>query len=78
MMAKAVTTLQWTGLVVLFGGDYIFPYLGMPEPQLYGWLKERKMFAALTIFLLGNNIANGLLSTGAFESAYPIFSMNNI
>jgi len=64
-LAQAVGYLQFAGMGLMFAGDYIFQQ--GQEPSFYLWMRERKLVSILVMFLLGNNIATGLVSTGAFE-----------
>ncbi len=67
MIAKTISGIQYTSILTLFFGDQIFNFLNVPHPQIYTYLKERKMMAFLGIFFLGNQFSNYFGSTGAFE-----------
>eukprot|EP00300_Choanocystis_sp_HF-7_P027273 c32356_g1_i1.p1 GENE.c32356_g1_i1~~c32356_g1_i1.p1 ORF type:complete len:118 (+),score=24.91 c32356_g1_i1:312-665(+) len=67
MLAQLLTVVQYSALATLFFGDSIFGALGIRPPQLYLQAQENKAFSAFLVFMLGNQISGGLLTTGAFE-----------
>lgn len=66
MVVSAVGSLQMGAIVMLLFGSKIFEMLKMPEPELFGQMKENKMMTFMGIFM-ANSMANSLTSTGAFE-----------
>lgn len=67
MLSKVLSFVQLALLVVVMGGDFIFPKLGIAPPAIYEWAKERKMMVCMTLWMGGNMLSQNLLSTGAFE-----------
>jgi len=62
-----VGTVIWNiGLVLLFFGSSVFSMIGMNQPKWFQWCKQNQLPVALGLFML-NNIAQGLMKTGAFE-----------
>lgn len=59
--------LLWTfGLMMMFFGNSVFSTLGMGVPGWFKYVKENQMMFAVGLFMM-NNIAQGMMSTGAFE-----------
>lgn len=56
--------------MLLVLGDQIFAALGVPPPELYNQVKEKKLAMAMAVWFLGNMLHNSLTSTGAFEVFY--------
>ena len=52
--------------VLMIGGEGVFRLFGAPTPNWYGGFKENKMFAFGCVWM-ANNIAAGMVATGAFE-----------
>ena len=62
--------LVWTaGLILMFFGSTIFGMLGMATPGWFKYIKDNQMIFALGLFIM-NNIAQGMMATGAFEIYY--------
>lgn len=67
----AVVQFTYMALMMFcFFGDALFSMIGIPPPNAYNWVRENKLTAGFMIYFLGNNIVNGLMSTGAFEIMY--------
>lgn len=66
LLAKVVGSLQLFGFIFMFMGGSIFNMLGMEPPAWMGVLSENKMSAVAFLFI-ANNIAQGMIATGAFE-----------
>jgi len=66
-MAKAVHALQFATIGIVIGGDFVF---SQPFPSSYEWIRERKFLVGFGAWTLGNSLAQGLVSTGAFEVFY--------
>lgn len=54
-------------LACVFFGDSIFGTLGIAPPGLYLQARDNKAWSAFLIFMVGNQLTHGLLTTGAFE-----------
>jgi len=67
LMSKMVTYLQYGVMIVMFAGDWIFNKLGMAPPAIYYRMKEKQTMVIIATMMLGSNISNSLISTGAFE-----------
>ncbi len=65
----SVASVAWMGgLALNFFGETVFSTLGIKEkPAFYNYLKENPMGTLGGLFLM-NNMAHGLLTTGAFEA----------
>jgi len=75
LMARMVQVLQFGVVIVTFAGDLLFVNLlkypaNGPFPSFYESMREKKMMVALGSWFVGNSIAQGFMSTGAFEIAY--------
>ncbi len=57
-------------LLVMFFGDHFFRMLQIAPPALFLAAQENKMMVVFAIYFVGNNLANSLMSTGAFEIFY--------
>ena len=57
---------QIATLALMIGGEGVFRLFGAPTPNWYGGFKENKMFAFGCVWM-ANNIAAGMVATGAFE-----------
>jgi len=57
-------------IALLLFGNYIFPVLGIPPPQIYYDVQANKLAWVFGIYFVGNTICNSLLSSGAFEVTY--------
>lgn len=66
-MSQVLTTVQYSGLGLLFFGDSVFETIGMRPPALYEQAKQNKAWSAFLVFMIGNQINAGLVTTGAFE-----------
>mmetsp|Transcript_34928 Transcript_34928/g.87988 ORF Transcript_34928/g.87988 Transcript_34928/m.87988 type:complete len:137 (-) Transcript_34928:345-755(-) len=70
-LAKFAGFAQMGLLALTFAGDKIFPLIGMEPPELYQQsVAQNKFGYCMGIWLLGNAVNNGLMSTGAFEVYY--------
>jgi len=67
ILGKGLTYLQWGIMLMSLFGDFIFTQLKIAPPAIYNKLKEKKFIVVMVVMLLGNNLSNMLLSTGAFE-----------
>jgi len=67
LLAKVLGYVQWGVMIMLFAGDYIFTALKIAPPAIYNQMKEKKFMVIIVVMLLGSNISNMLLSSGAFE-----------
>ena len=62
-----IAGIVWTfGLLIMFFGGTIFGMVGMAPPFWFKYIKDNQMPFAVGLFLM-NNVAQGLMSTGAFE-----------
>jgi hypothetical protein len=66
-ISQVLTIVQYSSLATLFFGDSIFAALNMHPPGLYLQARENRTWTAFLIFMLGNQLINGLTVTGAFE-----------
>jgi len=67
-MSQVFTSVQYSMLGMLFFGDSVFNAIGMNPPRgLYEQAKQNKAWSAFLVFMLGNQINAGLITTGAFE-----------
>ena len=63
--------------MLIVGGDGIFASLGIETPNLIHQMRENQMASMMLIFFVGNNVAQGLMNSGAFEITYngtPVWS----
>lgn len=68
MLSKVVPVGQLAGIVLIVGGDHIFPMLGyVSPPSWYDSLRENRFGAAAGTWIIGNVLQNMLQNTGAFE-----------
>eukprot|EP00357_Protocruzia_adherens_P007412 CAMPEP_0114984578 /NCGR_PEP_ID=MMETSP0216-20121206/7353_1 /TAXON_ID=223996 /ORGANISM="Protocruzia adherens, Strain Boccale" /LENGTH=265 /DNA_ID=CAMNT_0002346727 /DNA_START=110 /DNA_END=907 /DNA_ORIENTATION=+ len=70
LISTLISRMQWVAFILLLFGNKIFAYFQITPPGLYYRAQENKFFAGFMIFMLGNNLANMFLSTGAFEISY--------
>lgn len=66
MIAQASSYLWFAGLGLVFGGNYLFKFLGVAEPELYHKVKQNQAMVLAALFIL-NSMGNSQLATGAFE-----------
>lgn len=67
MIAQATSYLWFAGLILVFGGDYLFKFVGMAQPpELYHKVKQNQTMVLAGLFIL-NSVGNSQLATGAFE-----------
>jgi selT/selW/selH-like putative selenoprotein len=66
LFASLASYLWFAGILLIFGGSYIFQSINVREPRFVVWINENKIQTFMMLFLL-NNVANSMLSTGAFE-----------
>lgn len=65
------------GLIIFGSRMNVFERFQIPEPQIYTWASQNKVYASIITFFLCNTIESQLLSTGAFEiklNGMPIWS----
>jgi len=67
LIAKVLSYTQYAILIIMFFGDFIFTQLKITPPPIYHQMKEKRFMVVMIVMLLGNNIYNMLMSTGAFE-----------
>lgn len=68
MISNTLFWVRMLCIVALFGGPQLLQTMGIQNPPaIYNWAQENKMTAFLVIFLMGSQLENYLLSTGAFE-----------
>lgn len=67
MLSQVASWTQYAALGLLFFGDSVFNTLGIAPPGLYQQAKDNKAWSAFLVFMIGNQINAGLLTTGAFE-----------
>ena len=63
--------------MLIVAGDGIFESVGMPTPEFVHHMRENQMATMMFIFFIGNNIAQSLMNSGAFEVSYngtPVWS----
>ena len=65
-IASITNTIWLLGIILLFGGSYIFKILNIPEPKIYLMMKENQVASFVVLFMM-NSIGASQLSTGAFE-----------
>jgi selT/selW/selH-like putative selenoprotein len=66
VISNIASFLWMGGLIALLGGSSICQALGIAEPPLLRDAQSNKMFILGGLFVM-NNMANGMLATGAFE-----------
>ena len=78
VLSNVVFVVRMALLLLLFAGPDALRYIGIQNPpHIYMWAQENKITAFLILFLLGGQIENQLLSTGAFEvylNGEPVWS----
>ncbi len=66
LIANLVGYIWMIGIVLAFAGSNIFKALGIEEPWFMRDIQANRMTVIMVLFV-ANNIAGGLLATGAFE-----------
>lgn len=69
-LAQIAQAVMMGGLLLIVSGEGIFQSLGRPVPAIVEQLRENQMASMMFIFFLGNNVAQGLMNSGAFEVTY--------
>jgi len=69
-LAQITQAVMMGGMLLIVSGEGIFQSLGRPVPAIVEQLRENMMASMMFIFFLGNNIAQGLMNSGAFEVTY--------
>lgn len=67
VLGKAVLAAQLALIGIVVFGDQLFAALGMPVPDLYNQVKDKKFMVGMATWFLGNMLQSSLHSTGAFE-----------
>jgi selT/selW/selH-like putative selenoprotein len=65
-IANLASYLWFGGIFLMVGGSAVLNKLGIPVPDFVRQLENNRLPVFLGLFML-NNLANGLVSTGAFE-----------
>ena len=66
-MTAYLTNIVWlSGILLLFGGSFIFKTIGIEEPGMYVAMKENPVASFVCLFVI-NSVGASQLSTGAFE-----------
>ena len=76
-LAALSSGLCFAGIGALFLGPQALTHLGMPVPQVFDDIADKRTILALGIWFISGTITQNLQSTGAFEMFYdgrPIFS----
>lgn len=69
--ANAVRGCQLAAAALLLGGERAFALLGFAQPPAwYADVSRNRIGALGAVFIVGNVLTNGLVSTGAFEISY--------
>jgi len=66
IISKITSALWLGGIVLMIGGDSVFKFLHIAEPQWYVLMKNNKVASFGALFIM-NSMGNSQLSTGAFE-----------
>jgi len=66
LVGQVIGAIWFVGIALLFGGNYIFSMIGIPEPSWYQTVKGNPVGVFVGLFLL-NNVGGALMQTGAFE-----------
>lgn len=70
----AIAQIVQVGMLSTIGltltGAQLFAGLGMEPPSFYHSMANNKMTTCMTVWFLGNTVAQNMLSTGAFEVYY--------
>jgi selT/selW/selH-like putative selenoprotein len=65
-------------LMALIGSSFdIFGALGMATPTFWTWASENKLFALMMTFFFGNMLEGQLISSGAFEVHFMLYTNYN-
>ena len=67
LLSRVCMMLQWGAFIFMMFGESICGQLGVPVPQFYYTIQQKKFLVGMGIFFLGNQLQASLLSTGAFE-----------
>lgn len=67
MLAKVLGFLQMILLALVIAGENICKVVGINTPELVKKLQESPWLYGFLIFMIGNNVQNSLMTTGAFE-----------
>jgi len=66
-LSTIATVVQMSILAFIFFGQTILDKMGIQAHPIMNQIQEKKFFISIAVFILGNMIRNGLLSSGAFE-----------
>jgi hypothetical protein len=68
LLGNIISVLQVVCLIVIFGGDYVRPYIEQILPaNILEMINNKKMAFAIGTWLIGSVINNSLQASGAFE-----------
>ena len=68
LLSNTVFVIRMALLGVIIGGPRVLQAVGIQRPPaVYAWSQENKFSAVILVFLIGTQIENHLLSSGAFE-----------
>ncbi|XP_064394251.1 selenoprotein T2-like [Halichondria panicea] len=68
LLSSGLFIVRMAVVLLLLAGPGVLQSIGIQNPPwIYTWAHENKMTTFLVIFIIGGQIENQLLSTGAFE-----------
>jgi len=76
-LAQIISIIKFLLLGCIIMNINPFEYLGLGQPNIWNWVSQNKIYAALMCFFLCNLMETQLLSTGAFEIYFndvPVWS----
>jgi selT/selW/selH-like putative selenoprotein len=66
LFVTVMSYLWFGGIIIMVTGDSLFQALQIPIPEIVKTIQNNKLPFFIGLFLM-NNIANGMVATGAFE-----------
>jgi hypothetical protein len=67
LLVYVIYALQACSFAVIFGGEYVRPYIAFIPPNILEVINNKKIAFAIGTWLIGSIINNSLQSSGAFE-----------
>jgi hypothetical protein len=67
LISNLISVLQIAFLIIIFGGEYVKPYITFIPPNILELIEQKKWAFAIGTYLGGSMISNFLQTSGAFE-----------
>lgn len=69
-LAQLAQAIYVATLLLIVSGDSLFNAIGMEVPEVVRSMQQNQMSTMFFVFFIGNNIAQSLMNSGAFEVTY--------